>query len=191
MIGFLQGVPMEFSDETVVVNVRGVGYEVHCSNNTLSAIEQRDIVQLYIYTHLREDQLMLFGFNSKAEKGLFMSLIKVSGIGPKMATKILSAAKTEMILNMIDSSDVKGLTQLPKVGKKTAEQMILTLKGKLVFVDEADRIKKFTAKNEIVSALVHLGFRMNEVEIVVSQMDPSTDLQEGVKKGLMALTQQV
>jgi len=191
VIGFLQGSPMEFSEDSVIINVRGVGYEVHCSKNTLDSILEKDIVQLLIYTHMREDQLLLFGFQTKAEKSLFLSLIKVSGIGPKMATKILSAAKTEDIFNMIDSGDVKALTQLPKIGKKTAEQMILSLKGKLVFADDEAQMKKFMAKNDIVSALVHLGFRLNDVEMVVSQMDPQTDLQEGVRKGLVALTQQV
>ncbi|MCB0390292.1 MAG: Holliday junction branch migration protein RuvA [Bdellovibrionales bacterium] len=191
MIAFLQGAPIEVSDEFAIINVRGVGYEVHCSLNTLEVIQQKDIVQLYIYTHVREDQFLLFGFLTKAEKSLFLSLIKVNGIGPKMATKILSAAKTEAILSMIDNGDVKGLTQLPKVGKKTAEQMVLSLKGKLVFAEDDEAIKKFVARDDIVSALVHLGFKLNDVDLVVSQMDPATDLQEGVRKGLVALTQQV
>ncbi|MCB9026589.1 MAG: Holliday junction branch migration protein RuvA [Bdellovibrionaceae bacterium] len=191
MIGFLQGSPMEFGEETLIINVRGVGYEVHCSKNTLDFVVQKDIVQLYVYTHIREDQFLLFGFHTKAEKSLFMSLIKVSGIGPKMATKILSAAKSEAIFSMIDNSDVKGLTQLPKIGKKTAEQMILSLKGKLVFADDEEKLRKFMAKNDIVSALVHLGFKLNDVQSVVAQMEPETDLHEGVRKGLVALTQQI
>lgn len=191
MIGFLQGAPMHIEQDHLILNVRGVGYEVHCSQNTLDAISGRDIVQLLIHTHVREDQFFLFGFHSKVEKSLFLSLIKVNGIGPKMAIKILSAAKTSSILDMIDRGDVKGLTQLPKVGKKTAEQMILSLKGKLVIDDESVGKDQFIARNDIVSALVNLGFKLNHVEEVVAQMDSSTDLQEGVRKGLTALTQQV
>ena len=191
MIGFLQGAPMEVGEESAIINVRGVGYEVHCSKNSLEVLSQKDVIQLYIHTHVREDQFLLFGFLTKAEKSLFLSLIKVSGIGPKMATKILSAAKTEAILSMIDGGDVKGLTQLPKVGKKTAEQMILSLKGKLVFAEDEEHMEKFVARDDIVSALVHLGFKLNDVEGVVAQMDPATGLQEGVRKGLVALTQQL
>lgn len=191
MIGFLQGTPLDIGEEQLIMNVRGVGYEVSCSSNTLESIADRDVVQLLIYTHVREDQLQLFGFHSKVEKSLFLSLIKVNGIGPKMAIKILSAAKTDSILSMIDNGDVKGLTKLPKVGKKTAEQMILSLKGKLVMDEDKNAANNFVARNDIVSALVNLGFRLNDVEEVVGQMDVSTDLQEGVRKGLTALTQQV
>ena len=191
MIGFLQGTPMEISEDKVIMNVKGVGYEVHCSQNTIDAIENRDVVQLLIHTHVREDQFLLFGFNNKIEKSLFLSLIKVNGIGPRMATKILSSAKTEAILTMIDNGDVKALTQLPKVGKKTAEQMILSLKGKLVMSTEDVGANQFVARNDIVSALVNLGFRLNDVEEVVGQMDNATDLQDGVRKGLSALTQQI
>jgi Holliday junction DNA helicase RuvA len=188
MIAFLQGHPIDFDEESVVLNVKGVGYELFCSNHTLEALQGRDVVQVLTYTHVREDQLVLFGFGSKVEKSLFLSLLKVNGIGPKMAIKILSAAKTQEILKYIDEGNVKALTQLPKIGKKTAEQMILTLKGKLV-LEEDTKAPKFVARGDIVSALVNLGFKLNDVESVVSQMDTSTDLQEGVRKGLSALTQ--
>ncbi len=191
MIGFLQGTPVEVAEDSVVLNVRGVGYEVQCSSNTLDTISERDIVQLLIHTHVREDQLLLFGFHNKIEKSLFLSLLKVNGIGPKMAIKILSAARTENILSMIDNGDVKALTKLPKVGKKTAEQMILSLKGKLILSTDDESTKQFIARGEITSALVNLGFRLNDVEEVVGQMDTATDLQAGVRKGLSVLTQQV
>jgi Holliday junction DNA helicase RuvA len=189
MIGFLQGTPMYFSEDTVVINVRGVGYEVHCSQNTLEVLSSKDVVQLLIHTHVREDQLQLFGFYSRLEKDLFLSLNKVTGIGPKMAIKILSATKTENLIDMIEKSDVRGLTQLPKVGKKTAEQIVLSLKGKLV-LDTFSNEPSFVARNDIISALVNLGFKLSDVESVVNQMDSQVGLQDGIKKGLVALTQQ-
>ncbi len=189
MIGFLQGTPIEVGEETLIMNVRGVGYEVNCSVNTIEAVQDRNIAQLFIHTHVREDQIVLFGFSSKLEKNLFLSLLKVNGIGPKLAIKILSAGRTEDTLRMIDDGNVKALTQLPKVGKKTAEQIILSLKGKLVMDEDSEAAKRFVARNDIVSALVNLGFKLGDVEEVVGQMDSSTDLQEGVKKGLTALTQ--
>lgn len=191
MIGFLQGTVVQIVEDTIILNVRGVGYEVTVSTNTLAAVERREVVQLWIHTQVREDAFQLFGFSSQTEKQLFLSLIKVSGVGPKMAVKILSGASVPQLIDMIDNGDVKGLTQLPKVGKKTAEQMILSLGGKLVREEAAGSAGGFVARGEIVSALVNLGFRLNDVEQVVSQMESSTDLQDGVRKGLMALTSQV
>lgn len=191
MIGFLQGTVFQIDEESVILNVRGVGYELLCSQNTVDVIKDRDVVQLLVHTHVREDIIQLFGFVTATEKQLFLSLIKVSGIGPKMAIKILSATRIELLVEMIDSGDVKALVKLPKVGKKTAEQIILSLKGKLVLADDSLGSEKFIARAEIVSALVNLGFKLNDVETVVDQMEVNTDLQVGVRQGLMALTSQV
>ena len=108
-----------------------------------------------------------------------------------MALTVLSATRTESIIDMIDKGDVKGLTKLPKIGKKTAEQIILSLKGKLVLEEDSPAAKKDSTSNEVVSALVNLGFAMNDVEMVVGQMDTIQDLQDGVRQGLKALTTQL
>lgn len=191
MISFLQGQVFQMEEDVITLNVRGVGYELWCSSNTIGDFQGKDVVQAFVYTHVREDQFLLFGFSSSAEKKLFLSLIKVNGIGPKLAQKILSATRIETIAKMIDEGDVKGLTKLPKVGTKTAEQIILSLKGKLVLAEDEQKKKSFIARSEIVSALVNLGFRLSDVESVVSQMDIETDLQAGVRQGLAALTSQV
>lgn len=188
MIGYLKGPIFSIEGESVLVNVHGVGYEVHCSTQTLSMIGGDSQVEFWIYTHVREDQLTLFGFLSPAEKQLFLSLIKVNGIGPKVAIKILGAAPTSEIMRMIDEGDVRSLSQLPKVGKKTAETIVLELKGKLVQLEEVKKLKAFSARADIVSALVNLGFRLSDVEQVVADMDANTDVQEGVRHGLQLLT---
>jgi Holliday junction DNA helicase RuvA len=115
-------------------------------------------------------------------------LIKVSGIGPKVALKILSGAPLGTIVQMIEEGNVKGLSQLPKVGKKTAEQIVLELKGKLVLADEQRPRSTFSARSDIISALVNLGFKVQDVEKVVDQMEVSTDFEEGLRKGLSTLT---
>ena len=111
-----------------------------------------------------------------------------------MAIKILSGASLGQLLEMIEAGDVKALSGLPKVGKKTAEQLVLTLKGKLVFSDEGSSAKNKKAavkpKSEVVSALVNLGFRLQDVEKVVEDMPPDLDLQSGIRQGLAALTGQ-
>jgi Holliday junction DNA helicase RuvA len=193
MIGYLKGQIAEVNLETALVICQGVGYEVQASALTLSQLEAgvgKDSV-LWIYTHVREDALSLFGFLSKTEKELFLQLLKVNGIGPKMAMNILSGASFERILEMIETEDVKALSKLPKVGKKTAEQMILTLKGKLVLASEkalGRTAAKPTAQKELTSALVNLGFRPPDVDRVVSNLPHEIDLENGLKAALSALT---
>jgi Holliday junction DNA helicase RuvA len=191
MIGFLQGQVMETLADGVLLNVRGVGYDVSCSQNTLNELVGKTNVQLWIYTHVREDLFQLYGFAAKAEKELFLSLLQVSGIGPKVATRILSGAPLSYIVQMIESADVKGLSKLPKVGKKTAEQIVLDLRGKIGGVEMGPARMVFAARADIVSALVNLGFKVSDVEKTVDQMDAATDFEEGIKRGLSQLSNQV
>lgn len=188
MIGYLSGVPKVLDEDVLLMLVNGVGYELICSSSTLEVLSGEERAEVFVHTHVREDALQLFGFASLNEKRVFLSLLKVNGIGPKLAIAILSAASVEKIVNMIESEDAKGLSQLPRVGKKTAEQIILSLKGKLVRAEESIRTNSFSHRGDIVSALVHLGFRMQDVEKVVDQMDAKVDLQTGVRLGLAALT---
>ncbi len=208
MIAQLKGLLIEVSAENAIIDVNGVGYELFCSLNTLAdyqsqmmgglgaSSEAHQKVTVYTYTHVREDALQLFGFASPQEKHLFITLLKVNGIGPKMALNILSGASAEQIHEMIETEDVKALSKLPKVGKKTAEQMILTLKGKLVLNPTEAKAKsskeakgKFSGTHqEIASALVNLGFRPQDVDTVISQLPKDIDLQQGIRQGLSALT---
>lgn len=206
MIGFLRGKLMDgaaagLSDDAVVIDVGGVGYEVTCSSNTLGDFASGGEVQVWVQTQMREDSLTLFGFSTQLEKRMFNSLLKVNGVGPKMAIKILSAASMDQLSAMIEAGDVKALSALPKVGKKTAEQLILALKGKLVLAPEKEVAKskktagqdrliaKFNgARAEVLSALVNLGFRLPEAEKVVEDLPESIEIEEGVRRGLQALS---
>lgn len=186
MISYLKGHPISVGEESFILDVKGVGYEVFSSRQTLDEIEGQGEQSVFVYTHVRQDTIQLFGFVSMLEKKLFLSLLKVSGIGPKMATGILSGASTDRILQMIDQADVRALTQLPKVGKKKAEQIVFSLKGQVL----GDRFIEpmVNGRAEIVSALVHLGFRLSEVEPVVDKMSEDMSVQEGIRLGLAALT---
>jgi Holliday junction DNA helicase RuvA len=203
MIARLIGSIAEVNPETALIDVNGVGYEVHCSLGTLaemqaSLMEKKKVsTTVWIYTHVREDALILFGFASMIEKEMFLALLKVNGIGPKMAIHILSGGSVAQIQSMIEHEDVKALSKLPKVGKKTAEQMILTLKGKLVMAEKSNTSLGAGASvasqlsfghREISSALINLGFRSQDVEKVLSQMPKEIELQEGIRQGLSALT---
>ena len=193
MIGYLKGHLVEVSTENAIVDVGGVGYEILASGNTLSDLQNligKEMI-VWIHTHVREDAFQLFGFAAKEEKNLFLSLLKVNGVGPKMALSILSGGRVQHIHEMIESSDAKALSGLPKVGKKTAEQIILTLKGKLVLIEKSEPAskKKLSSPHpEISSALTNLGFKPVAVEQFVSSLPKDADLEEGVRKGLAALS---
>lgn len=193
MIAALHGKIFTLTNETLVLEVQGVFYEAYCSLNTLSelAMKQGQEVFLHSYLHVREDIMQLFGFTQAQEKTLFLSLLKVSGIGPKSALHILSGASCAQISNWIEAGDAKALAMLPKLGKKTAEQLVLTLRGKLILepMDKASGgavLKR--ANGEVVSALVNLGFRLPEVEKVVSGFAPDIPIEEGIRQGLRELS---
>lgn len=192
MIGYLRGNVLEVGIETLILEVNGVGYEILCPSPLLQDMAtHRDRTQeLWIYTHLREDALHLFGFSSTEEKEFFLTLLKINGVGPKMALSILSGASIEKIVSMIEAEDVKALTQLPKVGKKTAEQMILALKGKLVLSSRSEgKVTPSASQNLllITSALVNLGYKIGDVEKVLGEFPRDMEVQEGVRRGLQIL----
>ncbi len=196
MIARLHGELVEVNEDSCVLMCGGVGYELHCSLSTLAEIQElkNKPVLMQVHTHVREDALQLFGFTTTVEKAMFLSLLKVNGIGPKSAVNILGGATVNQIWNMIEGEDVKALSKLPKVGKKTAEQMILSLKGKLVLAEENGKTMKravSTVQSQVSSALINLGFRSQDVEIVMSSMDFVADkfsVEEGIRQGLAALT---
>lgn len=191
MIGYLKGILVEVAPDVALIDVNGVGYEILASANTLSDLQGllgKEII-VWIHTHVREDAFQLFGFHSKEEKNLFLSLLKVNGVGPKMALSILSGGRVEQIHEMIEGGNAKALSGLPKVGKKTAEQIILTLKGKLVLIEKTDSKKKSANLHpDITSALVHLGFKPLAVEQFVATLPREANLEEGVRQGLAALS---
>ena len=122
MIAYLRGKLLEVTTDTAVIDVQGVGYETLCSGRTLDQLRMQvgQELRLWIYTHVREDALQLFGFGSRQEKEVFLSLLKVNGVGPKSALSILSGAEAEKIIGFIEAGDAKALSNLPKIGKKTA-----------------------------------------------------------------------
>jgi Holliday junction DNA helicase RuvA len=201
MIGYLRGRIFSRSEEGLTLDVGGVGYELHCSVNTLGDLLDQSDIELHVHTSVREDAITLFGFSTPLERRTFQSLLKVNGIGPKIAMKILSATRLENLAQMIESGDVKSLAGLPKVGKKTAEQLILTLRGKLNLGDDIQTARKVSSKpmsgvpsrfegprSDVLSALVNLGFRLPDAEKVVLDLPEDVEFEAGIRQGLQALS---
>ena len=189
MIARIRGKVLCIEEESLVVDVQGLGYELFCSANTMDQFLPGDDVDLQVFTHVREEVLQLFGFIDRSEKSLFLSLCKVNGIGPKMAMQILSGARPEMIISWIDQGDVKALMKLPKLGKKKAEQLVLSLKGKLVMEEDAQSVLKLSPeKQDLKSALMNLGYNEEQVEGAIKEIGDFSGLENGIRKGLGILS---
>lgn len=178
MIAFLSGVVIEKSSERMVLDVNGVGYEVFISLNTFFSMPE--IGKKYdclIQTIVREDAITLYGFSEIAAKSLFQALIKVSGIGPKVALNILSSVTPEEFSRVVQRKDPKGLVKLPGIGKKTAERLLIELSDKLPKVaddaptEAAGLEVREPCREEAVMALVALGYQQRQAEKVISQVD--------------------
>ena len=168
MIAQIRGRLLRKEPQEAVVDVAGVGYRVAIPLSTFYRLgETGDEVTLLTHTHVREDTLALFGFLTAAEQALFERLIAVSGVGPKLAVSILSGIEAPDLVLALRSSDVARLTRIPGVGKKTAERLVLELKDKmqgLAVAEEPAPVPASTAKEDLVSALVHLGYSRPEAE---------------------------
>lgn len=196
MIGFLEGTVFDVTTENLILKVNGVGYEVMTTVQTLSDAQVLigQNLPLWIYSHVREDAFTLFGFLTKPEKEFFMQLLKVNGIGPKMALTAMSGAPMAQIQAWIEAGDAKALSGLPKIGKKTAEQIVLTLQGQLVIIETKGKSgtkAKPETHRQIASALVNLGFKANLVDQFIESVPSTATLEEGVRQGLQKLSGQL
>ncbi len=173
MIGFLQGTVLQLNPERVLVDVHGVGYDVHIPLSTFYEIERAGAaapVRLFIHTHLRDDGLALFGFWTERERTLFEKLIAVSGIGPRLARVVLSGMATGDLLAALAAGDLARLSSIPGIGKKTAERMVLELRDKVrdLAAETARTAASGAHDQDVVSALVNLGYRPPQAEKAVA-----------------------
>ncbi|MCR6110257.1 Holliday junction branch migration protein RuvA [Bacillus sp. A301a_S52] len=150
MIECLTGKVINIEPETVVVDVHGVGYLVYCGNPYKFGEWMNNSITIYTYQHVREDAIRLYGFFHREERRLFEKLLQVSGIGPKGALAIVAAEQPELVIQAIENEDESFLVKFPGVGKKTARQIILDLKGKV-----AELVPTLTEKNERVSDVMN------------------------------------
>ncbi|WP_249870985.1 Holliday junction branch migration protein RuvA [Oceanobacillus saliphilus] len=176
MIAYIKGHLAAIQDESVIVDVHGVGYEIVCANPFVFQSSLNKEILIDTYHYVREDIQVLYGFKNKDEKYLFTKLISVSGIGPKGALAILAGVDIEGFVSAVEREDDKFLTSFPGVGKKTARQIILDLKGKLTNVFSVSANKEHQATNdennsvsyyEAEEALKALGYTDRELKLVI------------------------
>jgi len=178
MIGHLRGQLLVKKPNYVLLDVQGVGYEVHIPLTSFYDLpSEGNEVALKIHTHVREDAFILYGFSSQREKDFFVKLIAISGIGPKVAIGLLSGGKVEDLAQAIADSNLARLTAIPGIGRKTAERIVLELKGQItpfVLSEQTQKTQEKVGANglqeDILSALVNLGYPRPAAEKALSRV---------------------
>lgn len=173
MIAFIKGMVSSYTSDAIILENNGIGYRIFVSNP--QSIKANSEVMMYTYQHVREDAIMLFGFVTIEEHDLFMRLISVKGVGPKTALNMLAVCPAKDMIMAIESNDVKRLKTLPGIGAKSAQQIVLDLKGKLVEEELELKFEENTNITDALEALKALGYKSGELQGVSKEMA----LQEG------------
>lgn len=187
MIGQLRGALIDKRPNQVLLDVAGVGYQIHIPLSTFYDLgELHDEVTLLVYTHVREDALLLYGFLTSREKHFFELLISASGVGPSLALKILSGMSVEELVPAIRQGDLAQLVRIPGVGRKTAERIVVELRDKLAAMEAPGApekpVSRTGAEADVVSALLNLGYDRRVAEKAVEDVR-----REGKAAGFEAL----
>ena len=187
MIARLRGRPVANTPEGLVVDVGGVGYLVAATPSAVRTVDGADEVELHTYLHVREDALQLYGFAYAAERELFVQLLSVNGVGPKVALAIVSGSPAADLRRAIVLEDTARFQAIPGIGKKTAERIVLELKEKL---GEGPAPVVYVAGTEphLVAreALVELGYSVGEAEQALAKTDPELPPEQRVREALKA-----
>jgi Holliday junction DNA helicase RuvA len=192
MIAYLSGNLLSKQANTCIIDITGVGYEVTIPLSTFYDLEEvGTTVQLRIYTHVREDALQLYGFKTARERELFLRLISVSGIGPKLGITMLSGMSADEIIASIRTNNLARLTSIPGVGKKTAERLVIELRDKISALSSPALEEEFATsgagpsaqqsedvvRDDALSALINLGYQKSAAEkAITSAMQESGDI---------------
>jgi Holliday junction DNA helicase RuvA len=189
MIASLRGRLISKKPDGIIVDVNGVGYHVNVPLTLISLLpnEGKEIF-LYVYTYVREDAIQLYGFQDENDKRIFIELLSISGIGPRLALNILSTIPPDKIWSAIDSEDIALLCQVPGLGKKTAHRLILELKGKLPSAEQ----KVDALFEDTLSALINLGYKRNIAKEALEKAykNGHRDIESLLKESLRHLTKE-
>ncbi len=202
MIGRLKGIIVEKRPPNLLIDVGGVGYELQASMTTFYQLPDVD-QEIVLYTHLvvREDEQSLYGFYELRERALFRALIKVNGVGPKMALRILSSIDPDAFVRYIENDDIASLVHMPGVGKKTAERLIIEMRDRLsdwqsgitsnmsIKPSAKPIIRKNDVCQDAVRALIALGYKPQEASRLISKVfEEGLDSEQLIRRALQSLT---
>ena len=180
MFDYLKGNITKQIANYVVIDVGGVGYKLYTPNPY--KYKDGELTKVYVYTHVREDEMTLYGFRSEEERDLFLRLIDVKGLGPKMAITILASCSVNGLIDAIDRENILYLKKIPKVGEKLARQIILDLKGK---ISTSEEVKE--ESDELSLALESLGYKSADIKNVILKVDKELPIEAQIKEALKLL----
>lgn len=184
MYGYISGTIKEINSSYVIIDNHGIGYQIYVPNPYSYLLEKE--YTIYTYANVREDEYTLYGFKNKEEKELFLKLISVKGLGPKMALPMLVTGNISLLEEAIEGENINYLKKFPKIGDKVARQVILDLKGKLSVINTGI-FKKEDHSEELVSALTSLGYKTVDINKVIKKVDTSKELDSQIKEALKLL----
>ena len=182
MYSYIKGIVTETEANYIVVETGGVGYFIFVPNPFAFTLNEE--TKVYVYNHIREDENSLYGFKTKEEKELFLKLLNVKGVGPKLVMPMLATGSVNGIIDAIDRENILYLKKFPKVGDKVARQIILDLKGKLAQSTTDIMTGGF---EELVSVLEGLGYKTNDIKKILPNMDSNKEIESQVKDALKLL----
>lgn len=199
MFAYIKGLLEMKSSGYIVIDINGLGYKVFMSQNNIDTIgELHDIIKVFTYVKVREDDISIFGFKTQEELKMFELLISVSGVGAKSALVMLSCIEPSDFAIAVISNDVKVLTKVPGIGNKSAQRIILELKDKLKEEQLEEKLKDSSKRlkdnneniNEAISGLMVLGYSKKDIEKAFEHLDiDNLSIEDLIKKGLILLSQ--
>lgn len=182
MLEYIKGIVTMVLPSYIVVENNGIGYRIYTPNPY--SYKEGSEYTIYIYEQIREDEHSLYGFNDISEKDMFLKLIDVKGLGPKMALPMLATGSINGICDAINRENVLYLKKFPKIGDKVAKQIILDLKGK---VSTSEEYVSSSESDDLVEALEALGYKMNDIRRVIPMVDKKNDVETQIKDCLRLL----
>ncbi len=181
MYGYIKGIVTDIESNNIILENNGIGYLIYTSNPYSFELNQN--YKIYTYQNVKEDDISLYGFKTKEEKSLFLKLIDVKGLGPKMALPIIATGSIDEIIDAIEKENISYLKKFPKIGDKVARQIILDLKGKLVSSNNLEVVKN----EELTEALVALGYKKQDINKIISKVDINLRIEDQIKEALKLL----
>ena len=181
MKSYIIGIVTGYDKNCIILENNRIGYLINVANPYSYKLNEE--IKVYLYNHIKEDENSLYGFKSMEEKELFLKLINVKGIGPKMAMPIFAGGNIKGVYDAINSDNVTYLTRFPKIGEKVAKQIILDLKGKLTTQTD---LFQYDSK-ELIEVLESLGYKSGDIKKVISKVNNDLSLEEQIKEALKLL----
>lgn len=181
MYGYIRGVVVSIDSNYIIVDNNGIGYLIYVANPYSYQLNNEYTV--FIYTCVREEEFTLYGFKDREQKELFLKLINVKGLGPKMALPIIATGTIEQIADAIENENLNYLKKFPKIGDKVAKQMVLDLKGKLNTLNTGIFAKE-DYTDELMEVLLGLGYKQADIRKVLKKVNLENSLEDQVKEAL-------